>query len=530
MQKKIAMIEENENFFDEIFELFVVSKTANGVSDATLRNYHYHRKAISKYLDTNRPISEITKRDLERMIVDMKKDGIKHNSIATYVRFLRTIFNWCEAEEIAVPKLKNLKEKEVVKETYTDAELEKLLRKPKKGCDFGEYRTWVIINFLLNSGCRAATARNIKNKDVDLDGMRVVFRHNKNGKIQTIPLCSIMASILKDYMKIRKGKPDDFLFCDVYGGELTENALRHAVANYNKSRGVSSTSVHKFRHMFCLTSKNEKERQFCLSFSHQLSMSLNCLLYPLRLNADVPLSHRRRTVLQESLNKGNIVAVVFVDFRCIPLAEAVSADALIAKVVADNGKLLLYGALCDGENQVFALYPIAQAVVFYVLLYDEGHSENSALAGLLLHNLKPVSVAIPHNVARSELHNVADSDTQVALKHKSRCDSLIGAAAAEAFLHGLDYLFVLRCGQRLCSLVHHALQKQKFVKVCKNVRNFCKFARIFCKLSLLVFVFFSNYAQCRTSIIIFTPSFTPEMKASFSPKEFMLSCLSEICS
>ena len=49
MQKKIAEIYENENFFDEIFELFVVSKTANGVSDATLRNYHYHRKAISKY-------------------------------------------------------------------------------------------------------------------------------------------------------------------------------------------------------------------------------------------------------------------------------------------------------------------------------------------------------------------------------------------------------------------------------------------------------------------------------------------------
>lgn len=250
MLKKIAMNDENDNFFDEIFELFVVSKTANGVSDATLRNYHYHKKAISKYLDTNRPMSEITKRDLERMIVDMKKAGIKHNSIATYVRFLRTLFNWCETEDIAVPKLKNLKEKEVVKETYTDEELEKLLRKPKKGCDFGEYRSWVIINFLLNSGCRAATVRNIKNKDVDLDGMRVVFRHNKNGKIQTIPLCSIMASILKDYMKIRKGKPDDFLFCDVYGGVLTEDAMRHAIAHYNKSRGVSTTSVHKFRHTF----------------------------------------------------------------------------------------------------------------------------------------------------------------------------------------------------------------------------------------------------------------------------------------
>ena len=39
------MFEENDNFFDEIFELFVVSKTANGVTDSTLRNYHYHRKA-----------------------------------------------------------------------------------------------------------------------------------------------------------------------------------------------------------------------------------------------------------------------------------------------------------------------------------------------------------------------------------------------------------------------------------------------------------------------------------------------------
>lgn len=272
------------------------------------------------------------------------------------------------------------------------------------------------------------------------------------------------------------------------------------------------------------------EQVIASAFLHQLCMSFYCLFYPLRLDADVPLGHSGRTVLQEPLNKGNVIAVVFVYLGCIPLAEAVGADALISKVVADNGKLLLYCPLCDGENQVFALYPIPQAVVFYVLLYDKGHSENAALAGFLFHDFKPVSVAIPHDVARSEFHNVADSDTQVALKHKSRCNSLIGAAAAEAFLHGLDYLFVLRCGQRLCSLVHHALQKQKFVKVCKNVRIFADLQKYFCKLSLLVFVFFMNYAQCRTSIIIFTPSFTPEIKASFSPKEFMLSCLSEICS
>ena len=76
MQKKILMSSDDERHFDEIFELFVVSKTASGVSDATLRNYHYHMKSIERFLDTKRPMNEITKRDVERMVVEMKKAGI----------------------------------------------------------------------------------------------------------------------------------------------------------------------------------------------------------------------------------------------------------------------------------------------------------------------------------------------------------------------------------------------------------------------------------------------------------------------
>ncbi len=36
-----------------------------------------------------------------------------------------------------------------------------------KKCVFAEYRNWVIINRLLNNGCRAATIRNIQIKDVE---------------------------------------------------------------------------------------------------------------------------------------------------------------------------------------------------------------------------------------------------------------------------------------------------------------------------------------------------------------------------
>lgn len=148
---------------------------------------------------------------------------------------------------MAVP---SFKEKETVKETYTDEELEKLLKRPLKDCDFGEYRSWVVVNFLMNCGCRSATVRCIQNQDVDLAALQVAFRPNKNGKIQVIPLCSLMANILKEYMNIRKGAPDDYLFCDVYGGMLTEDALRHAIRRHNNGRGVKSASIHKFRHAF----------------------------------------------------------------------------------------------------------------------------------------------------------------------------------------------------------------------------------------------------------------------------------------
>lgn len=77
-----------------------------------------------------------------------------------------------------------------------------------------------------------------------------MFRHTKNKKVQVIPLCSFMVAVLRDYMAARKGKPDDYLFCDLYGGMLSENALRLSIAAYNKRRGVSKTSIHMFRHTF----------------------------------------------------------------------------------------------------------------------------------------------------------------------------------------------------------------------------------------------------------------------------------------
>ena len=233
-----------------MFSEFIISQKAKNLSEVTIGTYRCHIRSISKHLDLKIRMSELSKRDLDAMVVSMRESGLAHNSISSYCRVLRTFLGWCRREGIEVPELPNIHDRETVKEYYTDAELEALLKRPPKNCSFCDFRNWVIVSFLMNCGCRASSIRNIKNRDVDLQSRQIIFRHNKNGKIQAVPLCSQMISILREYMAVRKGSGDDYLFCNQYGEMLSMNALRLAIAHHNRSRGVEKTSTHLFRHTF----------------------------------------------------------------------------------------------------------------------------------------------------------------------------------------------------------------------------------------------------------------------------------------
>lgn len=181
----------------------------------------------------------------------MRNSNLAANSISTYVRILRVFLSWCNEEGITNLNMKPYKSEETIKETYSDGELKKLLKKPDlRKCNFAEYRSWVIVNLLLNNGCRAATIRNIQNQDVDLDNQVIYLRHTKNKKAQVILLCSELCSIIREYMRVRGGGNDEYLFPNESGEQLKEYALRSSIARYNNRRGVQKTSIHSFRHTF----------------------------------------------------------------------------------------------------------------------------------------------------------------------------------------------------------------------------------------------------------------------------------------
>ena len=131
-------------------------------------------------------------------------------------------------------------------------------------------------------------------------------------------------------------------------------------------------------------------------------MAQNSVLDLLRLNTYVPLGGSSAAMLQEVLDEGNVVVVVLVDLRSIVFAEAMGADPLIAQPVASMLQDHLNIAYRDREDPIFPSDPVPVTVILDELVQDHRHGESALLLGFLLGDVKPVSVAVPDDIAEAQ--------------------------------------------------------------------------------------------------------------------------------
>lgn len=165
---------------------------------------------------------------------------------------IKSFFNFCMEKDYIQPfNMKIMKVDESHKEPYSVEELALLLKKPDLSkCDFIEYRTWVMENLFYATGMRLSASLELKIKSVDLECRFLNVERTKRRKSQHLRMSSIITEILREYMEVRKGKEEDYLFSNQFGGKLDRRTASQCVENYNKARGVDKTSIHLFRHTF----------------------------------------------------------------------------------------------------------------------------------------------------------------------------------------------------------------------------------------------------------------------------------------
>ncbi|MDR1755152.1 MAG: site-specific integrase [Eubacterium sp.] len=239
---------------NEAFEQFIRVKKNQNVSGETIIYYEGVKKGFTNFFSGENSCIDITKRTIEDYthFLKCKKPAISSVTVNTNLRGLRAILYFFMAQGYLEEfKISLIRQEKAVKRTYTEYELDALLKKPNlKKCDFAEYRNWVISNYLLATGNRLSTVCNVKIRDINFKHHEILLTKLKNRRQYIIPLSSTLEKILIDYLQYRKGEQDDYLFCTRYGDKLEKAAIVSAIKRYNRKRGVEKTSIHLYRHTF----------------------------------------------------------------------------------------------------------------------------------------------------------------------------------------------------------------------------------------------------------------------------------------
>ena len=251
--KKLKMAKGTTLTFEEGCNKYLENCRQRNLRQGTINHYKRSYKQFYKFFKPEMPIEKIDTEMYKDFVLYLKANLHNDVSINSYLRDLITTLHFFMNEGY-IPhfKMQAIKVDKSNIETYTEAELKSLLKKPNlKKCNFTEYESWVMTNFLLSTGVRQRSLINIKVKDVDLDNNVVYVSVTKNRKPLIVPLNRTMASILSEYLKHRQHKsPDDYLFCNVYGQQFVKSTCYTRLYDYNKRRGVQKTGIHRYRHTF----------------------------------------------------------------------------------------------------------------------------------------------------------------------------------------------------------------------------------------------------------------------------------------
>ena len=237
----------------ECLDIFIKHCQTKNLSPETIKTYRYECEAFIKWYKEEQEktdIEDITADTLGEYIIFLQEKEISQTYIATKLRQLRAFLYFCMDRDYLVKFTVTIpKADEVIKEPYTQKELERLIKKPTSS-NWVEWRCWAMVNYLLSTGNRLATVLNVKIEDVDFVNNLIKLNKLKNRKQQYIPMSSGLKDVLKTYLELWDHNDSDYLFPEYEGKQLSTRGAQWSIRQYNLNRGVTRTSIHLFRHTY----------------------------------------------------------------------------------------------------------------------------------------------------------------------------------------------------------------------------------------------------------------------------------------
>ena len=227
-----------------ILDLFLQAKKVEGCSPQTIK---YYQSVIQKISDQiQKPFPQITTEDLRNYLDSyQERKSPSRVTLDNIRRIMSTFFSWLEDEEYIVKspvrRIKRVKTISVIKETFTDEQIEII----RDGCP--TLRDRAIIELLSSTGIRIGELVRLNKTDINfLERECIVL--GKGNKERRAYFDAKTKIYLERYLKSRNdNNPALFVGFNTSHKRLTIGAIEDRLRSIGKRLGVNKVYPHKFR-------------------------------------------------------------------------------------------------------------------------------------------------------------------------------------------------------------------------------------------------------------------------------------------
>lgn len=228
----------------ELLQKFLDAKSIEGCSEKTTA---YYRKTLEGMIDTvGKPLITVDTDDLRKHLSDYQsKNNSSKVTIDNIRRIISSFFSWLEEEDHILKsparRIHKIKTDRIVKEVYTDEELEKMRDSTTN------LRDLALIDILASTGMRVGELVTLDKADIDFQNREcVVFgKGNKERKVYFDARAKIH---LEEYLESRTDT-NEALFVSLRHphSRITINGVESRLKTIGDSLGIKKVHPHKFR-------------------------------------------------------------------------------------------------------------------------------------------------------------------------------------------------------------------------------------------------------------------------------------------
>ncbi|SDB34072.1 site-specific tyrosine recombinase/integron integrase [Eubacterium oxidoreducens] len=281
-----SSFDEDRNYLDD----FIAAKRIEGRSEKTLE---YYKNVIAKTIDSiGKTVKHITTEDLRWYLSDyQERKGSSKVTIDNMRRILSSFFGWLEDEELIIKspvrRIHKVKTSKVIKEAYTDEDLEKM----RDSCQ--EIRDIALIDFLASTGMRVGELVKLNIEDIDFTERECTVLGK--GDKERIVYFDVRSKLhLRQYLNSRNDKnPALFVSLSHPYNRLKIGGVESRLRKIGRDLGIENVHPHRFRRTLATVAidKGMPIEQLQQLLGHQRIDTT--LQYAMVKQSNVKIAHRK---------------------------------------------------------------------------------------------------------------------------------------------------------------------------------------------------------------------------------------------